>query len=72
MAMIKGHIFPGGKSVMPVMPSAPPKKNVSESVTVRPIKNGYLIEKSTSTSGPGPYKYTSETTYSPTKPKLGV
>lgn len=72
MTMIKGHHFPGGKSTMPQPASAPPKKNVTESVTVRPIKNGYLIEKN-SYSNVGPkYTSTSETTYSPTKPKLGV
>lgn len=70
MAMIKDHVFPGGRSVMPQPASAPPKKNVVESVTVRAIENGYLIEKSTYTTGPGPYKSTSKTTYSPTKPKL--
>ncbi len=82
MPMIKGHNFPGGKSVMPKtvkgedglpqVAKAPPKKNMVESVTVRPIDNGYLIEKSSHTEGPGPYRHKSKTVYSPTKPKLGV
>jgi hypothetical protein len=72
MAMMKGHHFPGGKSVMPKVSDAPAKKNMVESVSIRPIKNGFIVEKSSYSTGPGPYKSTSETIFSPTKPKLGV
>lgn len=85
MAIIKGHNFPGGKTSkpstkrvggydMPQVASAPPRGNVTESVTVRPIDNGYLIEKNKYTPGTGNRcgKSENSTTFSATKPKLGV
>lgn len=70
MAMMKGHKFPGGRSVMPTVPSSPPKSKMTESINIRPIENGYLIEKSTYGDKNGKYFSESKTTYSPTKPKL--
>lgn len=74
MAMIKGHKFPGGRSVMPApkvsMPKAPPPKNGGETVDVRAIDNGYLIEKRSWTDGPKGYRSETKTIFSPTKPEL--
>lgn len=75
MAMVKGHVFPGGRSVMPkaagaVVPKSPPPKNGGESLEIRGIDNGYLVEHRTWQEGPRGYKSQSKTTFSPTKPKI--
>ena len=75
MAMQKGWKF--GKDAgrakpvkaMPQVSSAPAKSSGYESVNIRAIKNGYLVEKS---SSDGKGRYHSETIYSATKPKLDV
>lgn len=83
MTIMKGHHFPDGKSVMPKaarkasssvpqVSSAPAKTKGGESVDIRPIDNGYLIEKRTWSDGPKGYKSESKTIYSATKPKIGV
>lgn len=74
MAMVKGHHFPKGKSTMPKNIPQPAaagslKPGGSATVSIRPIDNGYLIEKS-SWDGKGNYK--SSTVYSKTKPKIEV
>ena len=78
MAMIKGHHFPGGKSVMPSksvpqVASAPPGNKSGMSVDIRPIDNGYLIEKRTwSETKKGGYQSETRTVFSATKPKIEV
>ncbi len=84
MAMIKGHHFPNGKTEMPKAKSASKSANIpqvgaspgpnrgGESVDIRPIDNGYLIEKRMWRDGPKGYKSDTKTIYSPTKPKIGV
>lgn len=72
MVMIKGHHFPGGKSVMPKVRNAPPPKNGGEAIEIKAIDNGYLIEKRTWSEGKRGYKSSTKTVFSPTKPKLDV